>query len=420
MSQSLLLFISLCAVLAFLLAWVVIYPWVKGSSSNDNRLMAINIDTFYDRLDELEQDKQKGVISHEFYDAQVIDLKRQLLDAQRSTPSVPPASIKSRIIVLLWIPMLIGLVYLIGDNRVPVITLWQAEDKVGQVADDLLTAKIDTPPEWAITDSTALISAMQTNVHRHAHDATRWMRLSELFLSLDAKPQALEALSRAYRLEPDNDEIASTYAQIRFFANDGKLDATTRTILAEMLSKNPDHEGALMLLAMGETRAGNFEQATSWVARLRTLIATKSGDRSAALKSLDEMSASIESQAMQAKDGVEIHVALDPMMLMQINKEDTLFVSISDVKGGAPYAVKRLSVADLKDGALTTKLSNLDAMMPERTLAKAKADGVSLVATARVSTSGDAISQSGDLSASPIPLSHDTKTISLTINQKLP
>lgn len=420
MSQSLLLFVSLCAMFAFLLAWVVIYPWVKGSKADDNRLMAVNVESFYERLAELEGDKQKGVIDENFYQNQVVELKRQLLAAQTATPMIAPASIKSRLIVLIWIPILGAMAYLLGADRTPVFTLWHAKDTVGQVADDLLTAKIDTPPEWAIKDSTALISAMQTNVHHNAHDAMRWMRLSELFMSLKANPQALEALARAYRLEPDNQEIASTYAQVAFFSNEGKLDGTIRQILAKMLADNPKHEGAMMLLAMGETRAGNFEVAQNWVGQLRTLIAGKSGDHSTALASLDKLSATIAEQADKASQGVAMNVVLEPSLLPQVDKDDTVFVSISDIKGGAPYAVKKLPISELKDGKLATSLSNLDAMMPERTLEVAKKDGIVLVATARISKTGNAISSSGDLTANPVPIGNTTKSVEILINQKVP
>ncbi|WP_204304187.1 hypothetical protein, partial [Stenotrophomonas maltophilia] len=86
--------------------------------------------------------------------------------------------IKGRAIIIIWIPILVVIAYVMTADRTAVFTLWQAQDKVGQVADDLLTGKIDVPPEWAAKESTALISAMQTNVHRHADDANRWMRLS--------------------------------------------------------------------------------------------------------------------------------------------------------------------------------------------------------------------------------------------------
>lgn len=405
MTPSFVLFISVCAACAFLLAFVVIYPWITGSRSNDNRLMRINVDSFYERLDELEQDKQKGVIDDNFYQTQVISLKRQLLAAQNQTPMVLPSSIKSRLIVLVWIPVLCAVFYVVGADRTAIFTLWQAQDKLYQVADDLLTAKIDTPPTWATADSAALISAMQTNVHHHAYDPYRWLRLSELFMSLQATPQALESLSRAYRLASDDEEIAGMYAQVSFFANDGKLDNNAYKIVNQMLANNPRHEGAMMLLAMDKTKAGDFEQAKFWVNQLRNQIATKSGDRRAALASLDEMLVNIDQKAaaLQASQ-VAVHVAVDKALLPKITSDDVLFVSISDVAGGAPYAVQRSSVSVLKDGQALIKLNDSHAMLPERTLSAAQKANITLVATAKISHTGNAISQSGDLVAQAVAL----------------
>src|SRR5699024_11401449 len=98
------------------------------------------------------------------------------------------------------ISVLAGLAYFLISDRTSVFDLWVAVDKVGQVADDLLTGKIDQPPAWAIDDGTQLISAMQTDVYRHADDPDRWMRLTELYLSLEATELALESLSCEYRL----------------------------------------------------------------------------------------------------------------------------------------------------------------------------------------------------------------------------
>lgn len=420
MTPSLMLFFSLCAAVCFLLAWVVILPWTKVNAPNDNRLMQVNVDNFHARLAELEEDKMAGLIDETMYQAQVIDLQRQLLAAQTIYDAYPPTSLKSRLIVLLWIPLLAGLAYLVSGDRTPVFLLWQAQDSLGQVADELMTGKIDTPPAWATADSSALISAMQINVHRHANDADRWMRLSELFLSLDAKPQALEALARAYRLDVDNDEIASTYAQISFFANDGRLDNNARQVLTNLLANNPKHEGAQMLMAMGEARAGNYEQALAWVARLRSAIAAKSGNHSSALGSLDEMRATIESQAQKAALGVAVTVVIAPNLLPKVDANDVLFVSISDSQGGAPYAVQRLAVTAIKEGQVVLNLSDANAMLPERTLQVARQNNVSLVVSARISKTGNAISQSGDLSANPVVLASTANQAEILINQVVP
>ena len=420
MTPSMFLFFSLSILLCAVLALVVIYPWLRKKTANDNQLMAVNVAVFGERIKELETDKAAGLIDQTTFEIQQTELKRQLLNAQMQTQSYAPASKKSRIIVLIWIPILAVLAYLISDNRTAVFTLWQAQDTLGQVADDLLTGKIDTPPKWATKDSSALISTIQTNVHHHADDPKRWLRLSELFLALDAKPQALEALARAYRLNPTDTDVAITYAQTSFFVNNGTIDSAARDVLLTVLKHTPDHEGAQMLMAMGETRAGNFGVAKVWIAKLRSNIASKSGDRSGALASLDELTKNIEAQELKVAQGVRMTIKISNELLPQIKETDVLFVAISDSKGGAPYAVKRLAVSGIQDAQITVNLSDLDAMMPERTLSKAYDEKVALTATARISHNGTVTSQSGDLSAVPVVLAANQNQVDLTISQITP
>jgi cytochrome c-type biogenesis protein CcmI len=418
------LFIALSLLIVLVLAVIVIMPWLRASRLRenpvDNQLLDINISVFRERLTELQSDKDNGTIDDAHYKNQKIELERQLLDAQREvTPMVAPG-IKSRLIIMVWVPVLAALAYFLVGDRTPVFDLWAAEDKVAQVADDLLTGKIDQPPAWAIEDGTQLISAMQTNVYRHADDPDRWMRLSELFLSLEATDSAIEALSRAYRLSPDNEEIATTYAQISFFANKGQLDANSRRVLQDVLAKNPQHEGAQMLMAMGEARGNNFEQAQGWIKRLRKSIAAKPGDHTQALSSLDELSANVTAQEQQASEGIEVTVSIDSSLLPLVKAEDVLFVAIRDVKGGPPFAAKRLPISVIKQGEATISLSDLDAMMPERTLKSARDEKIQLAVIARISHSGTANAESGDLSGNPVVISVEQNQVNVAINQQVP
>ena len=418
------LFIALSLLIALILALIVIMPWLRASRLRekpvDNQLLDINIAVFRERLTELQTDKDSGTIDDTHYQNQKIELERQLLDAQRTvTPMVAPG-IKSRLIITVWVPVLAGLAYFLVSDRTPVFDLWTAEDKVAQVADDLLSGKIDQPPAWAIEDGTQLISAMQTNVYRHADDPDRWMRLSELFLSLEATDSAIEALSRAYRLSPDNEEIATTYAQISFFANKGQLDANSRRVLQDVLAKNPQHEGAQMLMAMGEARGNNFEEAQGWIKRLRDSIAAKPGDHSQALASLDELRTNVTAQQQQASEGIEVTVSINASLLPLVKADDVLFVAIRDVKGGPPFAAKRLPISVIKQGEASISLSDLDAMMPERTLKAARAEKVQLAVIARISHSGNATAESGDLSGNPVVISADQNQVNVEINQQVP
>lgn len=422
--STLSLFIALSLLVAFMIAIIVIMPWLRGSRVQnkpvDNQLLAINVAVFRERLAELKTDKESGTIDESHYDNQKLELERQLLDAQREIAPMRNPGIKSRLILVVWVPLLAALAYILIGNRAPVFELWAAEDKVGQVADDLLTGKIDQPPAWAIENGAQLISAMQTNVHRHADDPDRWMRLSELFLSLEATPSAIEALSRAYRLSPDNEEIATTYAQVSFFANGGQLDANSRRVLEELLAKNPQHEGAQMLMAMGEARSNNFEQAQGWIRRLRASIAAKPGDHTQALSSLDELSANIVVQQQQASEGIDVTVTINSSLLPLIKADDVLFVAIRDVKGGPPFAAKRLPISVIKQGEASVSLSDLDAMMPDRTLQSARADDTQLAVIARISHTGNAIAESGDMSANPVVVTTGQNQVNIEINQQVP
>ena len=418
------LFIALSLFMALILAVIAITPWLRAarikSNPVDNQLLDINVAVFRERLAELKSDKDSGTIDDTHYQNQKLELERQLLDAQREvTPMVAPG-IKSRLIVMVWVPVLAAMAYLLIGNRTPVFELWTSEDKVGQVADDLLTGKIDQPPAWAIEDGRQLISAMQTNVYRHADDPDRWMRLSELFLSLEATPSAIEALSRAYRLSPENEEIATSYAQISFFANEGRLDANIRRVLQDVLVDNPQHEGAQMLMAMGEARSSNFDEAQGWISRLRNNIAAKPGDHSRALASLDELSANINAQKAQAAQGVDVTVVVNSSLLPLVKGDDVLFVAIRDVNGGPPFAAKRLPISVIKQGEANISLSDLDAMMPERTLASAREQKTQLAVIARISHSGNAVAESGDLSGNPVVISSDQNQVNVEINQQVP
>lgn len=419
------LFIALSLLIALILAVIVIAPWMRAArlkaSPVDNQLLDINVAVFRERLAELKTDKDTGTIDETHYQNQKLELERQLLDVQRQVATMVPPSFKNRMMVFVWVPLLAALAYLLIGDRQPVFEFWEAEDKVGQVADDLLTGKIDQPPEWAIgEDGRQLITAMQANVHRHADDPNRWMRLSELFLSLEATDSALEALSRAYRLSPDNEEIATTYAQISFFANNGQLDADGRRVLQEVLRNNPQHEGAQMLMAMGEARASNFDQAESWIQRLRESIAAKPGDHTQALASLDELSANVIAQQAQAAEGVNVTITINASLLPLVQGDDVLFVAIRDVNGGAPYAAKRLPISVIRQGEANVSLSDLDAMMPERTIQSARAEKTQLAVIARISRSGNAGAESGDLSGNPVVIGSDQTEVNVQINQQIP
>lgn len=421
--MTLIWFLIAALLLALVLALIVLSPWLRDKhkvarAPQHDQLLSLNIDVFRARLAELGDDYANGRVDDATYTTQKRLLERQLLDisAEPNTVASFVPNWKSYAIFLVWLPFLSAAAYLMIGNRSPVYDLWQAQDRYGNIADDLLTGRIDTPPAEAARDPQALLSAIQTNVYRHADDPMRWYHLSEVYLAVQAPEQAITALQRAYRLSPDDERLALAYAQTRFFGQGGTLDDEARQVVARILQRNPQHEGAQMLMLMGDMQAGDYDNARRWLASLRQQIQSRSGDHTQALNSLSQLAQTIDERAAQAdtqtpasQAALTINVQIAPDLVNQIAPNDSLFVLVRPKAGGAPIAVKKLAAAALAQtqgkADLTVTLSDSDSPMPTAKLSQALAANDTLTVLARVSHSGNAMPQTGDLVSSAVELS---------------
>jgi cytochrome c-type biogenesis protein CcmH len=108
-------------------------------------------------------------------------------------------------------------------------------------------------------------------------------------------------------------------------------------------------------------------------------------------------------------------VTLDPALAAQAAPESTVFVFARAVQGPRmPLAILRRQVKDLP---VTVTLDDSLAMSPAMTLSKF--DQVTV--GARVSASGNAMPQSGDLEGSQSPVSvASSGSVAITIDHKVP
>lgn len=413
------IFIISAILLVLGLAVISLLPWIfYQKNRNDNQLLVLNIEVFKQRLAELQNDFNENQIDKDTYDSQKLSLERQLLDIDDKIHQrhfVPNR--KSQLIFVLWIPCLVAMAYFIIADRSETIKFWQAKDSLGQVADDLLLGKNTTPPPSVADDPVSLIQAMQTNVHENATDPKRWYQMSQIYQAIQAPKQAIEALSRAYRLKPDDEQIAITYAQTSFFAQGGVLSTNIRQVLNQLLAKNPNHQGAQMLMAMGEIKDGNYGEARKWVSVIKEAILAQDGDHSEAIKSLTELQKNIDEKEAQSQQAITVNVQITTETLGRVKKGDTLFINIRPISGGMPVAVKKISADTLTKDGFNVKISDNDSVMPTSLLSQAVASGQALGVTARVSSSGDAMPKAGDLTSNVVPLDKHSKRLSVTIDK---
>ena len=266
--------------LTLLLSVIVISPWLRRPKQRFD-LLQLNVSVFRERLAELDKDYQKKQIEPDDYPGQKIDLERQLLAASDLVNDSPMVSNTSRRVpriviglVFLWIPILAfsAYFYLVeqkSSNHQALIDFWAAQDQYASIADDLMTGKIHQPPVDTVAHGFELLQAMQVNAHKHPLDAKRWLNLSQFYLAANDLESALASLAHAYRLTPEDNNVAMMYAQMRFLSEQGKMEAVTQNIVSRILIQNPNHEGALLLMSMATYRNQQYDEAIHWLQRLK-------------------------------------------------------------------------------------------------------------------------------------------------------
>lgn len=278
-NSTYLTFVVCATALTLLLSIVVIFPWLRRPKTRLD-LLHLNVSVFRERLAELETDYQKQLIDQADYIGRKIDLERQLLAAHDADhPSVVKSTTRRvpRIViglVFLWLPILAFSAYffLTGQktsNHRDLFGFWAVQDQYSDVADDLLTGKIKQPPNDLANHGFELLQAMQVNAHKHPLDANRWLNLSQFYIAGNDSDTALASLAHAYRLAPEDNNVAMMYAQMRFLSEQGKMSAVTQNIVSRILMSNPNHEGALLLMSMVTYRNQQYDTAVHWLQRLK-------------------------------------------------------------------------------------------------------------------------------------------------------
>lgn len=260
-----------------------------------------------------------------------------------------------------------------------------------------------------------------------------WLLLGRAYKSMERFELSKQALSNAMRLAPEEPDVMVEFAEATALSTDTRrIEGETLALIERAVAKQPDHQRGLWLLGVAAMQAGEPAKAVERWESLRLLI---TGDL-AAVQSLDEQiegarqaagmppsaasTATVDAPAPAAPaatDGPRLTVTVDvaPTLRSRLNASDVLFVFARAPSGSRmPLAIQRLPAANLP---VTITLDDSHSMMPELKLSTMP----EVVVGARISSSGQAIPQSGDLEGLSATIKNTTRdTIQLTIDQVVP
>jgi cytochrome c-type biogenesis protein CcmH len=341
------------------------------------------------RLAELKQQLQTGALSQAHYAEQRAELEQALSDDLDITAPVRVSASTGRwmaIVLMVLIPLLAGVLY--AD-----LGTYQA---IEPSAEMLATA----PTVPNIEEIKKMVDKLAERMKTKPDDALGWTMLGKSYKYLQRYPEAVAAFAKAYALLGDQPEIMLLYADALAYANNEQLAGQAADLVFKALALEPENLTGLWLGGMAKAQAGEAAEAIKLWRKLDGLLVRGSPEQKEVQSLLAKLASQLPAntaeqpalQQPQAADvAINIQVSLAPELQKSVNAGDTVFVyaqALSGVK--MPLAIVRKQVTDLP---LTVTLTDAMAMMP--TMKLSNFTQVKLLA--RVSKSGNAMSQSGDL-----------------------
>ena len=261
------------------------------------------------------------------------------------------------------------------------------------------------------------ISQLEAELERDPNQVEGWRLLSRAYLAEGRAAKARDASVRALKLVPDDPDLLAEAAELRALAApERKFDDEAVAMLNRALAAQPMHQRARWFLGIAQRQAKQpAEAAKTWEPLLAIVDArTAVSLREQIDAARSEAGLSPLPAAANAPGGLKVKVSLAPALAAKLPADATLFV-IARQAGGPPMpvAVEKLPARGFP---LAVTLDDGDSPMPPMKLSQLDRFEV----LARVSASGDATPQTGDLEAVAKPAAKNSGVIELIIDQVRP
>ncbi len=303
-------------------------------------------------------------------------------------------------------------------------------------------------------DMTRLTEQLALRLQQQPDDAQGWNMLGRSYLALGRTQEALQAHAQAVSRDPNNPDLLADHADALAVANGRRLGPDAEALVARALSLQPTHLKSLVLSAAAARDRGDHARAarlweqvatiapadTTLPAQARqaaelarqqlaqqagqtapdkpsSLMAAPSGPAAAAAAVGAATKSTSSPASTSAQGAISGTVRLSPALAAAALPSDTVFVLARPATGARmPLAVLKVRVADLP---YRFRLDDSQAMTPAALLSKAGP----VVVSARISRSGQAIGQSGDLESAAVPAqagADSAQGLDLLIDQRRP
>lgn len=382
---------------------------------------------------ELEQDRASGLLTEEQYRAARSELERRVLEETETGEVQTPTTgglMNLRLVALslgMIIPAASGVLYwTLGNPAAMTHPAVSSAASRGAGEDSQMADSLNV-----------LIEQLRKKLEQSPNDPVGWGLLARSYMAMERYAEAVPIFERATKLDPDNASLLADYADAIGVHQGRKLDGKPETLIQKALKLDPHNVKALMLSGTIAYNRKDFARAAKEWEDAHAYLPPDDQESSDQLRAsiaeakrrlgggpsmnmlvanppmAPEKAAKPAAQSEQSR-AITGKVVLGPNVAGKGALPDTLFVFARDVAGPPmPVSIVRASRKDLP---FTFRLDDSTSPMPSRKLS----DIDTVVIVARLSKSGKAMAESGDLEGMSQPIKPGTENITVIIDRERP
>ena len=384
-----------------------------------------NAEVYREQLAELERKYAQGTLSAQSYQQTRDELTRRLLEDVQ-TPRVPGVA-AAVMAPSRWVRTTLASFVVV----IPVATLL-AYGVLGQPAGLDPAALAQSEPHEAVDPKkmAEMVEKLERRLLEDPNQLQGWVMLGRVRRAMGQFEAAGQAYAKALALSSD-DDVAIERAEVLAQAKQGSFEGEPWKIIEAVLRANPDQLSALLLAGSAAYSEGRYEHALKHWQRARTLMAADAPD----LPPLEEALAQVRGKLGLAASAAPVSpqvpqapatiaspsasvsritgvVQLAASLKAKVAPTDTVFIYATPADGTRmPLAIVRTTVAALP---YAFTLDDSSAMTQANLSSVAQ-----VTLRARISKTGEARAQPGDLGVVLTPVKTGAQGVQLTIEGEM-
>lgn len=405
--------------------------WSRKPASLAGASAGANVAVYRDQLREAERDLAADLITPERFEQAKAEIERRVLEdtaaaaADARTSAQPSRA--TAVVLAIVIPLASVLTYLaLGEPDAAAPGAVQASGGAGDGRHELSGEQIQR-----------MVAALAERLKNEPNNVDGWLMLARSYTAMSRFRDAAMAFRKASELVPDNADVLADLADVLGMAQGRRLAGEPARYIQRALDIDPRHVKALALAGTVAFEQKDYANARAYWERLIAVLPPDSELTRSIRGSIAEAT-QLESgggrapgsptataaaapsppasgpASIAAAPGLSGRVELSPQLAARVAAGDTLFVYARAAEGPRmPLAIVRRAATELP---YAFKLDDSMAMAPNFKISGFQ----KVMVEARISRSGQAAAQSGDLIGQVGPVSPGSDGLRVLIDKVQP